>query len=485
MNKRLCGMLWVALLAALLLGSALPVYAAPSARPAGYRLDNAIIDLVVQPGKTYTHRMVLSNPADGPEADVAVYVGGFGQVLDGKYVLLTESEDKSPYSGVSCVQGISTPNFHLKPGGSQEVVVTLSIPEDFGPYTRYALIYIHCVPRGGSGVAFASAFNVPVILAPANVQPQYAGQITELVAKPVESGKPIEVVATVKNTSNPHFRAVVTVDLLDAAGTLVTRQSVRGGSSIFPTYARQYTVPLSMMDRVQGLQPGRYTVECKATLEDGTLLDSKKTDVTITAPWVPFPGIPEQNLLIKHLVDEEPGCIDARTQADTELCFEGTGKVTGAVAIGKYSVEPAGEPTFAEAAQAAGEERTAVKFVGLRIQGFGERGRASVTVYYQPDELRGVSPNNLFLAFRSQDGWTKLERQSLLAGVGAVRGEIPAYELVRGPVVALAAAESPPTASPWYAGLMGMPALVAAGVGLVLIVLVIVLVMRRKDKGRA
>jgi len=470
------GLLFLVLVLSLLPIDAL---AGPSRQTAGggLQVSNALLTLNATPGQVYVHQMVVSSGPTAPAMDVTVEARGFGESLEGAFLPLEAAQDTSPYSARAFITKIGQPSFHLDPGGSVPLAVTVSVPADLGSDTRYAMIYIHSQPvNAGNGVGQILAVSVPVVITPQGAQMKLTGKISELKVAPVEAGKPIAITTTVQNTGNHHFKVQGQATISDSSGKEVADLSMPlTNNSIIPTYAERLGASYSALDRPNGLAPGTYTVLVKVTREDGTLVDTAQTTFVVTAPLQICPGVDPDHMLVTSFNDEEPGTVDARDKAHVQVTFENAGKVTGQVAVCEYSQEPPGSPRFSDRPGDGGAGGTAVRFFTVRVDGFNQ-GTARLAVTYQPGELAGLDPNSLFLATRQGTGWSKLDNLSVQTGAQLVLGELPVNRLAEGPLIAMGGTAS---------GLQGLPILIGGGALLLLILLVLFwLLLGRSRRGK-
>lgn len=445
----------------------------------GLQVTGAILQLQATPGMVYVHHMTVEVGAQAPALDVTVQALGLGQALDGSPQILSKDQDTSPYSALTYITNISQTSFHLQPGGSMSVDATLTIPSDFGKDSRFAAIYIKGTPaNSGANVTQILSVIVPIIIIPQNGQLNATGQITDLKVDPVEAGKPITITTTVKNTGNELFKVKGDVKILDPSGQLVTDLQIPlTSNSIVPTFTRELVSSYSALEKSAGLAAGTYTANVVLTKEDGTSLDSKQVKFEISKTYRPFPEIDDQHILIKCFQNEEPGEIDARQKTDVKLTFEGTGKVTGCVAVGKYTQEPSGSPRFSDSLDSGGIGSSAIKYFSIQVQGFTQ-GIAHLAVSYTADELNGLAPNSLFLAVRSSDSWQKLDNMEVQTGTNLVLGDLQVSTLQSGPVGALGAGEpSQPTASSSFIDKLNNPRDILEIIGGVFLIIVLITVI--------
>jgi hypothetical protein len=496
--------IWTTIMIAILTLGVGPVWGRPLAQApdTGLLITGAIVDLQATPGQTYKHKMIVGSGSQAPILDIQVVAQGFGERLDGSFMPLPADQDASPYSARTYITGIDTPTFRLEPGGSQPVEVTITVPPDLGKDTHYAMIYIHSQPVDqGSGVAQILAASVPVVITPPDAELKRVGEISDLTVTPIKPGQPIEVLTTVRNTGNRHYKVQGQVSILNAEGTvLATLPIPPTATSIIPTFSRQLRATYTGLDRPEGLAPGNYTAEAKILLEDGKTLDTERTTFNVAERYRPFPEIDDAHLLVTSFQNETPDLIDARGQADLEVRFEGTDEVTGRVAIGKYPQEPTSEPRFSASIENNGTGDAGVKFFAILVDGF-DRGVAHLTAHYRPNELGDIDPNSLYLAYRDGNSWRKLDNLAVQTGAEVVLGDIPVGVLTKGPVIALGgtskstaasaatvhpvssqrlAAAAPATASDQSA----LPILLVVGGGIVVVGLVMGLVITRTQRSK-
>jgi hypothetical protein len=405
----------------------------------GLQVANALIDLQVKPGQVYVHRLGVSSGAEAPSMKITVEARGFGETERGEFLALPPEEDQSPYSARTFITSVSNPSFQLKPGESVPVDVTITVPNDIGTDTYYAMVYIHSEPISvGQGVANILAFSVPVVITPDGAQLNTIGKITSLAVDSVVAGKPIVIHTVVNNTGNRHYKIMGVAKISDPSGAMVTEIKLPlTTTSIIPTFSQVLKATYSAMDLTEPLQPGMYTADVQVFREDGGPIDQQQVQFEITKPFRPLPDIDDAHLLIACFEDEVPGVIDARSKTGIELSFEGVGKVTGCVAIGLYTGEPSGTPRLSDEMEKGGLAKTGVKYYAIQTQGFPQQGTAHLSMSYRANELGEVQPNSLFLANRNPGYWQKLANLDNQTGAEKIRGSMPVITLADGIVGAL------------------------------------------------
>jgi hypothetical protein len=454
----------------------------------GLLVNNALINVILAPGEVYVHNLEVGSGSGAAPMDITIIAAGFGQHLDGGFYPLKDAEDTSPYSARSFVTTISKPSFHLDPGTTVQVDITITAPQDLGTDTRYAVIYISSQPLPGSeGVSSILANTVPVVITPkGNPVFTRTGKITDFKITPVEAGKPIQAVVTVQNTGNRHYKVQGTITINDNSGKQVAVLPLSPTSnSIFPTFSQELSASFSALDQNQGLAAGTYKAKADVVnLDDNSAIDSAETQFEISKAYRPFPEIDDAHIQITCFKDEEPGKVDATEKADTEITFEGVGKVTGCVAIGKYSQEPALTPKVSDDPGNGGLGKTPIKYIGIQTDGFSQ-GIAHLSVHYKPNELGDIQDSSLFLALYNNNSWPKLDKLSIQTGAQIGQGDIQVSDLSKGTVVALGGGEEKQISTPPVSSGEGpnwlMIGLIVAGV--LIIAAVVFVIWRMPAKG--
>ena len=445
--RRLSRPIYLAAVCLLLVCLGWPVtsLAAPAAQTGdtGLLISGAIVNITMKPGQTYVHQMVVGSGQHAPPMDIQISANGFGQTLSGSFVPVAADQDHSPYSARMFITAIDKTAFHLNPGDSVPVAVTIVAPPDLGANTRYALVYISSQPVGnGSGVGQILAASVPVVITPAGAQFNRNGQVRDLMVKPVAAGQPIDVSAMVVNTGNRHYKVQAQVVILDANGNTVATLPVGlTTTSIIPTFAQQLRASYAALDQPHGLAAGAYSAEMQVSMEDGTPVGNMRAAFQITQPYQLCSDVDASHALIAHFAGEVPAPIRGQGKTDIDLSLQGTGPVTGQAAICQYAHEPAGTPPFEASLDAGGAGASGLKFALIGVDGFNQ-GVAQVAVHYQPGELGAVNASSLFLAYRDGATWHKLDNLSVQTGAGLVLGELPVAILTKGQLVALGGAAS-------------------------------------------
>jgi hypothetical protein len=275
------------ILLCLLLSSLVFVFPAVGVQAAnpGLRVSGAILVTEVSPGETLNHKMVVGIGDTDQPADIIVQIGNIGQALDGGYLLNTPSS-ASEFSANSYITADIT-DFYLEPGATQNVNLTIRVPENVGEGGIYALVNVRTAPRGTGNVGMISAVNIPIYLTIKNTRLIHTGKITELKAENAESGKPVGISTLFQNTGNHHFKVKGDVVVSDSDGkTLDTLIKPLSGSSVLPGLIRELKATYIPQGK---LATGIYHVKSRVMMEDGTVLDEASGQFEVKIPYVPPP----------------------------------------------------------------------------------------------------------------------------------------------------------------------------------------------------
>lgn len=239
----------------------------------------ALLGMAVKPGETGTTELVLRA---GVPLNVQIAANGLGQGPGGDFEPVPADRDTSAFSARSMLT-IAPESFRMRPGGQQKVKVTLSVPDDAGEGTRYAVLKITGTPRGGGkNVGIRAELGVTSIFTLDKTSQTHTGAIEDLtVDQRLAGGEALAVSAMLKNTGNSHFGAapnqvITSATLRSANGDVVAADtSTMTGNSTVPTFSRRFTVSLTPS---QPVSDGRYHLEVIAGLQDGTVLDRTALD---------------------------------------------------------------------------------------------------------------------------------------------------------------------------------------------------------------
>jgi hypothetical protein len=241
-----------------------------SASPAlaGLSVKGAVFEAKVSPGMQISHEMNVSLNASDVPMDLRVDVFGFGMSPAGVIFEVNPENDTGPLTARPFLH-ISPTNFHLDPGESRKITLTGRIPDSISDGCRYALIGISSSPIGKESFALIFALNIPILLCTNATGIIKSGKITDL--KLNKSGdQAADIKFVLRNTGNAHFKAIIDILLKDELGIIRGNASIPLSTSILPQNYRNIELSLQLKEP---LIPGNYTIECRAFLKDGTLLD--------------------------------------------------------------------------------------------------------------------------------------------------------------------------------------------------------------------
>jgi P pilus assembly chaperone PapD len=252
---------------------------------AGLRVGGAKIQDSVSPGESVTYTMNVADNSSEP-MDITVEVRGLGNYISGPIQALTAENDLSPYSARPFTT--ATPaTFHLEPGQSQDVTVTLNVPANVGDGGRYADIFIYTLPSGGGQIAVSAAVSAQVLLTIEGSTPTISGDITSIDIPQAVSEQLLSATAVIKNTGNYHYKLVCNGTVKNSLGQVVgVSWPTDSVYNLIPTFSRQIAVPLNMS---QELTPGTYNLSIDAYTQDGVWLDTDYKTFNITESYKPMP----------------------------------------------------------------------------------------------------------------------------------------------------------------------------------------------------
>ena len=250
LTKQVLATLTLVILVIVMLGILLPVQVL--ANP-GLRVEGALLVTDVSPGETLTHKMNVGIRESDSAMDIVVAVRDLGE-----------------YSARDFIT-IDNPSFHLEPGQSQDVIATIHVPSNVGVGGKYAIIRIAQKPVAGAGISSLVAIEAPVRLTIKDSKLIHKGEITEVIAGEVISGKPVNISITFKNTGNHHFKFKGEVTISNARGEVLdTIHTALIPSPVIPSLSQKLTANFIPKG---DLPLGVYSFRAKVMLEDGTVLD--------------------------------------------------------------------------------------------------------------------------------------------------------------------------------------------------------------------
>jgi hypothetical protein len=229
----------------------------------------------VSPGEDISHKMTVDIGEANETVDVVAQLYGCGMALDGSRIQLPPEEDTSIYSARGFLK-LTSEKVTVDPGAKKDIVLEGSVPHDVGAGGRYALVNIATVPTCDARIGVSSAVEVPIFLTINGSDLIETGIVKDINVSDGDEGLLVGVMF--ENTGNHHYKANAKAVLKDGEGTIIAESSVPSENSLIPTYTRLFAIKL---DKAIDLSPGTYTIEASVVKEDGTILDSKETELEI------------------------------------------------------------------------------------------------------------------------------------------------------------------------------------------------------------
>jgi hypothetical protein len=242
----------------------------------GFTISGAVFINTVSPGQELVHEVTLSADQNDTPLNMTAEVYGFAISENGANVQLLPEKDTGRYSARQFLR-VSPKSFQLLPGGTQKVLITGTVPEDVGSGGRYALVTIKTAPIGEGNVAVSTAVQVPVLLKIADSDFAFTGKIASLDA--LKADRNISLNLEFENTGNVHYTPFVGAVLKSTDGRVL--------AEVDPEQLSQIILPndlrLCKIDLIPEaeLAPGTYRISASVTMKDGTVLDSKETQIDI------------------------------------------------------------------------------------------------------------------------------------------------------------------------------------------------------------
>jgi hypothetical protein len=253
---------------------------------AGLAVTGSKIEDSITAGAVKSYTISVADTTTEP-MDIGIEIRGFGNYLSGSLQPLEPEQDLSPYSAREWTSA-SPSSFHLDPGGSQAVTVTINVPNDIGDGGRYAIVYIHNNPSSTSpgNVSFVTAIAAQVILTIEGSNLVRTGQIMSVDVPQPQSEQLFATTATIQNTGNYHYKVTCNGTVTDNQGQVVgTAWQTNSPYNLIPTFSQQIAIPLNISKE---LQPGTYYLTIEADTQDGTLLDTRTTAFVLTQSYKPM-----------------------------------------------------------------------------------------------------------------------------------------------------------------------------------------------------
>lgn len=384
---------------------------------AGLRVGGARIDVALAPGVSATYPMNVGNTTNEP-MDIAIEVKGFGNYINGPVRALDVEDDLSPYTAREYV-AVSPSSFHLEPGESRDVTVTVNMPGDVGDGGRYAIVFIHTIP-GEGGFAISTAVATQMLLTIEGSNLITTGDTTSLELGEIESEQLFYITATTQNTGNYHYKLSCNGTITNNLGQVVG-QSWQTDSiyTLVPTSSQQIQVPFEIY---QDLPPGVYNADIDVYTSDETLLDSGTIQFVLTETYKPMPL---RTLAVEFWdtgksPDLEWDMADDGTLMENVDASSLTSLVTIVIPQGGRVLKSDGEPpdtivvTLLDPPPSPPVDYTVISAFDFKPDGTILDPKADITVAYPPGEVpEGLSETQLCIATLDEDTfqWSFLDSE--------------------------------------------------------------------------
>lgn len=119
--------------------------------------------------------------------------------------------------------------------------------------------------------------------------------------------------------------------------------------------------------------------------------------------------------------------MNAIAQAGTEVSLTGTNN-NGTIIVVQYPSAPQTTVQFSAGGIKGGTGKSAIKFVGLRVEGT-TTGTAHVTVSYTDNDVSAYDVNSLILAYFSGGNWHNAGNITISSANDTISGDIPVSRL--------------------------------------------------------
>jgi hypothetical protein len=251
-----------------------------AASASGLTVSGAKLVAAVAPGDSLVHRInVAIGRADSP-VDIEVGVSAMLQAADGTP---HPSAIDGACSAVDFIM-LDRDSFHLNPGETGAVNVSLRIPEDVGDGGRYALITVAARAAEGRGLNVITGVDVPVYISIKGSHLIRQGSFSSLEAS-AKDGHAIAAAATIENTGNHDFKFRSIFAVTDGEGRTVGEADT--GLSLWtliPGMSRSVHASVTPQSEVP---PGVYRMSARVCLEDGSIIAEEVADFELATELRP------------------------------------------------------------------------------------------------------------------------------------------------------------------------------------------------------
>lgn len=245
----------IVIAAAMVLAVAVPVLAGVSVSPLRMEVEVSV-------GKNTLTPITVTNTAEDKPVRVKAEVMGFGQSQMGSTIPI--KDDTSPYSAAALIE-LSPEEFEIKPGESQKVKVTATIPPGASG-GKYATLVVGQVPEPGASMVGQVAIAVMLTISESSLI--RAGQVMGVDIHQEEPGEPITFITAIRNQGNVHVRPSGEI-IISQDGQEIGRTEV-DPHLIIPGYTR----PFKSVWAAPEVSAGAYSFEVILNM-DGTELKAE------------------------------------------------------------------------------------------------------------------------------------------------------------------------------------------------------------------
>jgi hypothetical protein len=139
------------------------------------------------------------------------------------------------------------------------------------------------------------------------------------------------------------------------------------------------------------------------------------------------PLIDDSSLSYQDFTNDASSNFNAADKTGAEAILTGTNN-RGTIIIVRYLNEPQTAVQFSSGAIKGGTGKSAIKFVGARVEG-ATKGTATVTIHYTDAEVSKYNMNSLFMAYFSGGTWHKCTNILVSTSNSTISGDIPISRL--------------------------------------------------------
>lgn len=237
----------------------------------------------VNAGDHVRHEIVITLKDSENATDLTANISYWNQTIDGSNNPIEEGDINGQYSAKDFLT--ITPNsIHLEPGSIEKFIIEGDIPSDATSGGKYAIVTLKQPPKeyiAGNGktgrINTVIAYQILIMIKVMGEITQ-TGEITDLSIEEPTSSSQQNVAMILKNTGNFHYKPDINIAIKDKDGKIVANTTLIRDSSIFPQFSNRFSFSLTPDHE---LEPGRYDVEARVYLKDGTQIASKEKEITI------------------------------------------------------------------------------------------------------------------------------------------------------------------------------------------------------------